>query len=502
MLDNVQYGHEQATRIAVSGIPWETSDAQFNQHFTQFGEVEYAEIVRDRQGRSKGFGFVSFSDPNTVRIVLSTQHTLDHRRIEVKIDTRDVNKNRIFVARIPDSMTEIGFRCYFEKFGHVQDAYMPRDHTKQGFRGIGFVTYNDSETVDRVIRRKHIINGEEVKVDRAIIKRDILESSAGQLAQANEQAMQQLQQGLLAMNIHGGSQTSGLGVGGVGFLSQQPQPVLTMPTGQTTSYSEESFSPTSTRSGGFIDSQHLGQQHFARQQLAHQIHAQAARFNPYAVPPSGLGSPIPSSQSDFLPQQQEVGVITQQGIGLPDMFINEQQQVIENPGPASASAGPRIFVGKLSKDTTEQDVREYFQTFGYVLDVYMPKKKDNKKEHRGFGFITFETEASVKRAVSHGMHRIRGANIAIDVAVPRKEDSVRPLSPTSPTGVASPQPVIGPTPIDQLPVDLAHIIGAQSPDSGIVGLQFQESALQHQGVMQEYPSSAQGHPSQYQGYDH
>lgn len=38
---------------------------------------------------------------------------------------------RIFVARIPPSVTEAQFRAYFEGFGKLQDAYMPKDHSKQ-----------------------------------------------------------------------------------------------------------------------------------------------------------------------------------------------------------------------------------------------------------------------------------------------------------------------------------------------------------------------------------
>jgi hypothetical protein len=38
---------------------------------------------------------------------------------------------RIFVARIPPSVTESQFRSYFEAFGKLQDAYMPKDHSKQ-----------------------------------------------------------------------------------------------------------------------------------------------------------------------------------------------------------------------------------------------------------------------------------------------------------------------------------------------------------------------------------
>jgi hypothetical protein len=41
--------------------------------------------------------------------------------------------------------------------------------------------------------------------------------------------------------------------------------------------------------------------------------------------------------------------------------------------PCPQPAGPRIFVGKLSKDTGEQDVKDHFMRFGFVLDVYLPR---------------------------------------------------------------------------------------------------------------------------------
>lgn len=41
------------------------------------------------------------------------------------------------------------------------------------------------------------------------------------------------------------------------------------------------------------------------------------------------------------------------------------------------------------------------------MDVYMPRDKHNRHEHRGFGFVTFETEAAVHRVAAHGLHQIR-----------------------------------------------------------------------------------------------
>ena len=43
----------------------------------------------------------------------------------------------------------------------------------------------------------------------------------------------------------------------------------------------------------------------------------------------------------------------------------------------------------------------------YVMDVYMPRDRMNRAEHRGFGFVTFETEAAIIRVASYGGHMIR-----------------------------------------------------------------------------------------------
>ena len=45
--------------------------------------------------------------------------------------------------------------------------------------------------------------------------------------------------------------------------------------------------------------------------------------------------------------------------------------------------------------------------FGYVLDVYMPRDKVKRTEHRGFGFVTFETAAAIERVALNAPHRIK-----------------------------------------------------------------------------------------------
>jgi len=94
-----------------------------------------------------------------------------------------------------------------------------------------------------------------------------------------------------------------------------------------------------------------------------------------------------------------------------------------------------MFVGKLTRDTNEQDVKEYFSRFGFVLDVYLPRDKSNKREHRGFGFVTFETHASIGRVIAHRNHYIKGSLLAIDAAVPRLPSPYSPLNASEKTTI-------------------------------------------------------------------
>lgn len=55
-------------------------------YFSRFGEVTDSIIMMDwKTQKPRGFGFVTFSDPNVCRHVIGTEHVLDNRRIEVKL---------------------------------------------------------------------------------------------------------------------------------------------------------------------------------------------------------------------------------------------------------------------------------------------------------------------------------------------------------------------------------------------------------------------------------
>ena len=52
-----------ATKLFVGGLSWNTTDEGLRAAFEKFGEIREAVVVTDREtGRSRGFGFVTFTD--------------------------------------------------------------------------------------------------------------------------------------------------------------------------------------------------------------------------------------------------------------------------------------------------------------------------------------------------------------------------------------------------------------------------------------------------------
>jgi cold-inducible RNA-binding protein len=73
-------------KLFVGGLSWDTNDASLEQAFSSFGEVTEAKVITDREtGRSRGFGFVTFTDGASADKAVKEMDssTLDGRTIRV-----------------------------------------------------------------------------------------------------------------------------------------------------------------------------------------------------------------------------------------------------------------------------------------------------------------------------------------------------------------------------------------------------------------------------------
>lgn len=73
-------------KLFVGGLSWNTNDDGLRQAFDRFGRIDEAKVILDREtGRSRGFGFVTFSDAEGARSAIDEMNgtSLDGRNIKV-----------------------------------------------------------------------------------------------------------------------------------------------------------------------------------------------------------------------------------------------------------------------------------------------------------------------------------------------------------------------------------------------------------------------------------
>lgn len=73
-------------RCFVGGLAWATDDRSLQDAFSPYGEILESKIISDREtGRSRGFGFVTFSDEQSMRDAIDAMNgkVLDGRNITV-----------------------------------------------------------------------------------------------------------------------------------------------------------------------------------------------------------------------------------------------------------------------------------------------------------------------------------------------------------------------------------------------------------------------------------
>ncbi|KAI3922654.1 hypothetical protein MKX01_006343 [Papaver californicum] len=160
-------------KLFIGGISWDTTEKKLTEYFGKYGEVVQNVIMRDKiTGRPRGFGFVVFADPSILDMVLQDKHTIDGRTQHTSVKSGNpsavrnfggggnIKTKKIFVGGLPPTLTEDGFRSYFEQYGTVTDVVVIYDQSTHRPRGFGFISFDSEDSVDKVLTKSfHDLNG-------------------------------------------------------------------------------------------------------------------------------------------------------------------------------------------------------------------------------------------------------------------------------------------------------------------------------------------------------
>lgn len=183
--------------LFVRSIPFDVTNDELSDFFSQFAPVRHAVIVNDAEKKSRGFGFVSFTNDDDTLVALQKAKTakIKDRLLRVDVAKRRDRKNpggessskkeevapeqvamqrtaRLIVRNLPWSIRnpdELA-KC-FRMYGTVKESKIPKK--KDGkMCGFGFVTMARHANAEKAVKESvgMKINGREVAVDFAVNK--------------------------------------------------------------------------------------------------------------------------------------------------------------------------------------------------------------------------------------------------------------------------------------------------------------------------------------------
>jgi nucleolin len=160
-------GTEEKT-LFVGHLSWNVDDEWLKTAFEGYGEVERASVMMDRQtGKSRGFGYVSFSTPEGAKNALAKMNgqEIDGRPIKLDVATaRAANpvarakqfgdavsepSQILFVGNIAFGTTEDTIWEVFAEYGDVVNVRLPTDRESGDMKGYGYVEFSTLESAKK-----------------------------------------------------------------------------------------------------------------------------------------------------------------------------------------------------------------------------------------------------------------------------------------------------------------------------------------------------------------
>lgn len=83
------------SKLFIGGLAWHTEETTLRQKFEEFGPVEEAVVVKDRDtGRSRGFGFVRFSQDEDAQKAIASMNNVEFDGRTIRVDKASDNGPR------------------------------------------------------------------------------------------------------------------------------------------------------------------------------------------------------------------------------------------------------------------------------------------------------------------------------------------------------------------------------------------------------------------------
>eukprot|EP01113_Clastostelium_recurvatum_P044055 TRINITY_DN7391_c0_g1_i5.p1 TRINITY_DN7391_c0_g1~~TRINITY_DN7391_c0_g1_i5.p1 ORF type:complete len:516 (-),score=22.36 TRINITY_DN7391_c0_g1_i5:71-1618(-) len=126
--------------IFVASIPEDASEDSVRAHFSEFGVVLKAKVLKDKASRP--YAFVQFQDIDAASEALRSTKLFDGRRI--RMERAKVNRT-LFLAKMNRSMTAQDIREALAPYGNIESVTIIKNHQTNRSKGCAFVKFQFRE---------------------------------------------------------------------------------------------------------------------------------------------------------------------------------------------------------------------------------------------------------------------------------------------------------------------------------------------------------------------
>lgn len=150
----------ESNKIFVGALAQSTTTETLHEHFSQYGECDVIVMMDKMTSRSRGFGFVTFAEHESLLAALSTPQTVDGKTVDCKVCSpkgevqSPYMPNRIFVGGLPQSADETKLREFFSQYGAIAETRIMTDKESSRSRGFGYVTFQSAQSCELALANR------------------------------------------------------------------------------------------------------------------------------------------------------------------------------------------------------------------------------------------------------------------------------------------------------------------------------------------------------------
>ncbi|XP_046858793.1 polyadenylate-binding protein 4-like [Xenia sp. Carnegie-2017] len=176
-IDQLGDAPRKFTNVYVKNFGEDFSDEDMKNLFEKFGEIQSMKVMRTEDGKSRGFGFVSYAEPEHAskaveeindkevngRILYcgraqkkserqaELRRRFQQQKMERNIQFQGVN---LYIKNLEESIDDTRLRKEFESYGTITSAKVMRDE-KGNSKGFGFVCFQSPEEATKAVTEKN-----------------------------------------------------------------------------------------------------------------------------------------------------------------------------------------------------------------------------------------------------------------------------------------------------------------------------------------------------------